>query len=108
MDQVVAWLTDKGYRAYRGYPSATMPQIIGVHVAVVVHKAEPTATTYKAIVCAPKRSGLTASENVAESLALDWSAKGGKCTWGGGEYNETMGAYTVEVLGCWEYPVVEE
>ena len=108
IEQAVEYLTDKGYRAYRGYPATIMPQIVAIHVAVVVQKAEPDATTFKAIVCAPKRLGMAACENVAASVASVWGEHGGRCTWGGGDYSETMGAYTVEVLGCWEDPAVEE
>ena len=85
-----------------------MPQIIGLAIAVVAHKIEPHADTYKAIVCAPQRLGLENCENGASMVTSVWSRNGGVCTWGEGKYDETMDMYTVEVLGRWEDPVVRE
>ena len=106
--QAVGFLTAKELRAARGYPNAPMPHIIGLAVAVVVHKSEPDAVTHKAIVCVPKRLGMEASENGASLVSSIWSQHGGACTWGEGKFDQDMDAYIMEVYGRWEYPVVGE
>lgn len=106
--QVLQYLTDEDIRAARGYPSTPMPQIIGLAVAVVAHKIEPNADTYKAIVCVPRRLGLEGCENGAGLITNVWSRHGGACTWGEGRYDDTMSVYTMEVFGRWEDPVVTQ
>lgn len=108
ISQAVTFLTDKGIRAARGYPSTLMPQIIGLAVAVVVHKMELTRVTHKAIVCVPRKLGLSACENGAELVAGIWRENGAECTWGEAAYSEVMGAYTIDVYGQWEHPSAEE
>ena len=106
--QVIQYLTDEEIRAARGYPSSPMPRIVGLAIAVVAHRIEPNADTYKAIVCAPRRLGMEGCENGASLITNVWSRNGGACTWGEGKFDQTMDAYTMEVFGRWEDPAVGE
>lgn len=108
VSEAVAFLTQRGIRADRGYPNGLIPRAIGLCYAVVVHKVEPTAVTYKTIVCAPKKLGLSNCENGASIVATVWSEHGAVCSWGNGSYDENMGMFTVCVYGRWEDPPAEE
>lgn len=102
--EVMGCLTEVGIRASRGYPNTPMPHIVTMATAVNVHKAEDAAVTYAALVCVPKHMGAAGCEDGAAKVAAVWHNSGAACTWGGCEFDDVMGAFTVTVYGRWEEP----
>lgn len=100
--EAVAFLTEGNVRAARGYPDAPVPQLKAVAVAVNVHKEEPEAVTYAAVIYSLRSIGGAGCETAARWVASLWSAKGAACSWGGCQYDEIVDAYTVTVYGRWE------
>ena len=106
--EAVGFLTAKGLRAARGYPGAPAPRITAPVVAVNVHKAENTAATYCALVCAPQSMGAKGAEETAATVASVWMEQEAECSWGECKFDDTLNVFTVAVYGRWEDPPAEE
>lgn len=104
--QAIRYLTAKGIRADRGYPGTPMPHITGLVVAVNIHKSNPSAVSYSAVVCVPRAMGAAACEDGGAKVAATWTAKGAVCTWGECGFDDIMDVYAITVYGRWEAPPV--
>ena len=106
--EAVGFLTAKSLRAARGYPGASAPRVTAPVVAVNVHKAENTAATYCALVCAPQSMGAKGAEETAATVASVWMEQEAECSWGEGKFDDILNVFTVAVYGRWEDPPAEE
>ena len=109
LTEVVAYLTEAGLRADRGYPGGVMPHLTGVVAAVNLRQVTNTSVTYVAAVCCPQRLGAAACEDAAAKAVMAWAGAGAEYRYGSYDFDGHSGLHILEVLGTWsDPPPVEE
>ncbi len=101
-DEVVALLTEAGFRSARGYPGERMPMIQKPAVAVNPQKEDSACVTMAVHVLSPVASGAAVCEDYARRVAQLLRSKGADCTQESCTHDGRGDRFWVRILATWQ------